>query len=464
MKKRVHFIGIGGTGLSAIAKVLLERGYCVSGSDQKYSPLAKAVDEAGARVTVGHQAENVQGANLVVRSSAVPDDNVEVQAAVKAGIPVLKRADFLGHLMEEQLGVAIAGTHGKTTTTSMVAWLLTALGEDPTFIVGGVVQNLKTNAKAGEGPAFVIEADEYDYMFLGLQPQIAVVANVEHDHPDIFPTPQAVHQAFLKFVERLTPNGVLIFCADDPGAAQVARNVNEGQKALSYGISASHLDYRADHLRINQHGGFTFDLYKTNNKEPEASEIALSIPGRHNVHNALAALAVVDQLGLSLTDAAQAITKFQGSRRRFDIRGEYSGVTIIDDYAHHPTEIQATLAAARERFPQQTLWAVWQPHTFSRTRTLFDRFTKAFDDADHLIITKVFPSREPIPSDFSAREFVEVMKHQSVRFLPELENVTEFLVENLVPGDILFVLTAGDAIQISRQLAQYLTNNEEIKL
>lgn len=467
MKEHVHFIGIGGTGLSAIAKVLLERGYRVSGSDQKHSPLAQSVEQAGARVMVGHHAKNVQGANIVVRSSAIPDHNVEVQAALEAGIPVLKRADFLGRLMEDKLGVAIAGTHGKTTTTSMVAWMLSALGEDPTFIVGGVVQNLNTNARAGQGTVFVIEADEYDYMFLGLHPQIAVVANVEHDHPDIFPTPEAVQQAFLQFVGHLNPSGVLLFCADDPGAVQIAREIGEERKTLSYGISASNLDYRVGQLRINKNGGFTFDFYKSENEQPAAANIELTVPGKHNVQNALAALAVADQLGLSLTDAAQALAEFQGSRRRFDVRGEFAGVTIIDDYAHHPTEIQATLAAAREKYPQQTIWAVWQPHTFSRTRTLFDRFTKAFGDADQVIVTKVFPSREPIPPDFSAQEIVDAMEHPSARFLPELESVTEFLTKNLIPGDVLLVLTAGDAIQISERLANILSekvliDNEEI--
>jgi len=453
MIEHVHFIGIGGTGLSAIAQVLLERGYKVSGSDQEYSLLAQAVDQAGAKVMNGHHAENVQGADIVVRSSAIPDHNVEVQAARAAGIPVLKRADFLGRLMEGQFGVAIAGTHGKTTTTSMVSWMLSALNQDPTFIVGGVVQNLGVNAKAGSGHVFVIEADEYDYMFLGLHPQIAVITNVEHDHPDIFPTPDVFHQAFRDFARCLVPGGVLLFCADDEGAARLASEVNEEQKTLSYGIGSPH-SYHAQNLRLNELGNFTFDLYKANHEEPEVVGIALQIPGEHNVQNALAALAVADILDLSLPLAAQALAEFQGSHRRFEVRGEFAGVTIIDDYAHHPTEIRATLKAARAKYPQQTIWAVWQPHTFSRTRTLFEDFTRAFRVADKVIVTKVFPAREPIPIDFSAQEIVDAMEHPTARFLPELEDVTEFLVNSLVPGDILIVLTAGNAIQISAQLAK----------
>ncbi len=454
MKEHIHFIGIGGTGLSAIARVLLEQGHKVSGSDRKYSSFAQAVEQAGAQVTVGHKAENIQGANIVIRSSAIPDDNVEVQAALQAGIPVLKRVDFLGRLMAGQLGVAVAGTHGKTTTTSMIVWMLSALDQNPTFIVGGVVQNLGVNAGAGTGPVFVIEADEYDYMFLGLDPQIAVVTNVEHDHPDIFPTPEAFRQAFRDFGGRLAPGGVLLFCADDEGAAQLAAEVKAEHETLSYGIGSTHLVYHAQALRLNERGGFTFDLYKAGNEEPEAAAIALQIPGKHNVQNALAALAVADQLELSLPAAAQALAEFQGSKRRFEVRGEFAGVTIIDDYAHHPTEIQVTLEAAREKYPQQTIWALWQPHTFSRTRTLFERFTQAFGAADRVIVTKVFPAREPIPPDFSAQDVVDAMEHPAALHLPELEDVTEFLAENLSPGDVLLTLTAGDAIQISAQLAE----------
>lgn len=456
MMEHVHFIGIGGTGLSAIAQVLLARGYHVSGSDQKYSPLAQAVEEAGARVMVGHRPENVEGATIVVRSSAVPDDNVEVLAALQAEIPVLKRADFLGQLMEGHVGIAVAGTHGKTTTTSMIAWMLSALSQDPSFIVGSVVQNLGTNAAAGEGRIFVIEADEYDHMFLGLHPSFAIVTNVEHDHPDIFPTPEAFHQAFRDFAERIKPGGTLIFCADDQGAARLASEVGQEYNVVSYGIANPNLAYYAQNLRLNERGGFTFDLYKAESEKPQVADIALQIPGRHNIHNALGALAIADQLGLSLSGAARALADFQGSNRRFDVRGKFAGVTLIDDYAHHPTEIRVTLKAAREKYPHQTIWAVWQPHTFSRTRTLFDRFTEAFGDADMVVVTKVFPSREPIPPDFSAREIVDAMEDPAARFIPEIEDVADFLVESLSPGDVLLVLTAGDAIQINAQLAERL--------
>ena len=456
MMEHVHFIGIGGTGLSAIARVLLERGYRVSGSDQKNSSLAQAVERAGARVMLGHDAENVEGANIVIRSSAVPEDNVEVQAALQAGIPVLKRDEYLEQLMVDQVVVAVAGTHGKTTTSSMIAWILTVMGESPSFIIGGIVQNLGKNAAAGEGPVFVIEADEYDHMFLGLSPQIAVVTNVEHDHPDIFPTSKAFHQAFQNFTGRLKADGKLIFCAEDEGAAQLAQVMQGKREVISYGYYDTLCDYVAKRMRLNKDGGFTFDLYKSKSSGPIVSDLFLKVPGKHNVLNALAALAVVDQLNLSLLDASRALEDFKGSGRRFEIRGQYAGITLIDDYAHHPTEIQATLQAAREKYPERNLWVVWQPHTFSRTLLFFDRFADAFTVADQVIVTKVFPAREPVPPDFSAGEIVEAMNHHSAHFLPSLDEVINYLLEHLVAGDVLLVLTAGDAIQVNDQLAEQL--------
>ncbi len=460
MSEHIHFIGIGGTGLSAIARVLLESGYRVSGSDQQYSSLAQAVEEAGAVVFRGHQAENIRDANLVVRSSAVPDDNPEVQAAKQAGIPVLKRADFLGRLMENRLGIAVAGSHGKTTTTAMIAWTLMELGQDPTFIVGGLVTNLSVNARAGKGAAFVIEADEYDYMFLGLKPQIAVVTNVEHDHPDIFPTPEVFRTAFQDFVGLLPPDGVLLACSDDPGAAALMDfAANEGYRPLSYGLASRDADYFADCVRANGNGGFDYELIYTG--EPLA-QISLQVAGEHNVANSLATMAVVRQMGLPLDPAAQALAEFQGAGRRFQVLGEAGGVTVIDDYAHHPTEIRATLAAARARYPQQRIWAVWQPHTYTRTQTLLDGFLTAFGDSDQVLVTEVFRSREPDDPGFSARQVVAAMAHPHAHFTATLEDAQEFLLKALHPGDVLIVLSAGDATQISQHILGAMPTGETV--
>ena len=452
--EHIHLIGIGGTGLSAIARVLLESGYRVSGSDLEYSPLAGDVEAAGADVFVGHRADQVDGADLVIRSSAVPDENVEVRAAREAGIPVMKRADFLGQLMEGRRGVAVAGSHGKTTTSAMAAWTLTALDQDPGFIVGGVVTNLGTNAHAGDGPAFVIEADEYDYMFLGLQPEIAVVTNVEHDHPDMFPTVMAFRQAFREFVALLPPEGTLLVCGDDPAAAELASHAPEGCAALRYGLSDPAFDYFADELSSNNCGGFSAKVYRQGQR---VAVLDLQVPGEHNVKNALATLAVVDRLGLSVQDAAEALGAFQGAGRRFEVLGEAEGIIVVDDYGHHPTEIRATLRAARQRYPNRRVWAVWQPHTYTRTKTLFDEFVHAFEDADNVVVTEVYRSREPVDPAFSSLEVVKAMENQQTHFKASLSEATAFLLEYLQAGDVVIVFSAGDATEISAQVYSALS-------
>ncbi|HVN54287.1 MAG TPA: UDP-N-acetylmuramate--L-alanine ligase [Anaerolineaceae bacterium] len=444
----VHLIGIGGTGLSAIAWVLVEKGYTVSGSDRTLSPLARNLQSAGVEVSLGHKAENILGADIVLRSSAIPDNNPEVLAARQAGIPVYKRADFLGQLMADHLGIAVAGTHGKTTTTAMIAWMLTAIGQDPTYVVGSVLQNLGANAHAGQGPAFVIEADEYDYMFLGLNPQVSVVTSVEHDHPDLFPTGRKYRQAFLDFVKRLPAKGILLACSDDPGAAEIlSKSLSLGIHGLSYGTGA-HADYQARSLQANALGGYTFTAAVS--AQPMA-QIQMQIPGEHNVRNALAAFAVAEVLGLPLEESAQALSAFRGTSRRFEIRGIAQGITVIDDYAHHPTEIRATLTAARSRFPGQRIWAVWQPHTYSRTRALFDEFAASFKDADHVIVSEVYAAREPA-QPFSAAQVVKEMDHPGARFVAGLSEIAGALVKELRAGDVLIVLSAGDADQVSTQV------------
>ena len=475
-KQHVHLIGIGGSGLSAIALVLLESGYVVSGSDRQLSPLAEGVQAAGGRVTIGHRPENVRSADLVVRSSAVSDDNVEVQAALAAGIPVLKRADFLGQLMAGRTGIAVAGTHGKTTTTAMLAWTLSALACDPSFIIGGVSANLGSNAHAGRGPFFVIEADEYDHMFLGLRPRIAVVTNVEHDHPDCYPTPEDFYQAFLEFTDRLAPGGALLACADDTGAARLLEQAaGRGHPTFAYGLGDmgnSSYPYQAIDLSLNDMGGFTFNAICNRQSIPGTRPletiipespisnpvpVTLQVPGQHNVRNALAALAVADLLGFPIEEATRALGSYRGTGRRFEVRGEAAQITIIDDYAHHPTEIRATLAAARARFGNRRIWAVWQPHTYSRTRTLLADFTAAFGDADRVLVTEIYPARENAPADgFSSRQVVVSIKNPPAIYAPDLAHARDTLLEQLRPGDVVLVLSAGDADLLSGQVIEKL--------
>ena len=456
----VHFIGIGGSGLSAIARLLIESGYAVTGSDKAMTTFAADLQQAGATVYIGHHPRYVQGADWVVRSSAVPDDNVEVKAAQLAGIPVYKRADFLGKLMSDKTGIAVAGTHGKTTTTAMLAFVLTEMGRSPSFIVGGVLKNYGVNARAGGGREFVIEADEYDHMFLGLRPRIEVITNVEHDHPDCYPTYADMVSAFESFVALLPTTGILIASVEDNGSSSLLNKARrEGRRVVAYTLQGdmtiqAQQWVQARAVKPNERGGFDFDAL-TNFGEVQAAKVSLQVPGEHNVRNALATLAVVATLNLSIKDAAVALRRYAGTGRRFDVQGEPRGVLVINDYAHHPTEIRATLAAAKARYPKRRIWAVWQPHTYSRTKTLMNDFIGAFGDADQVIVTEVYAAREP-KEDFSAEQIVQAMKRNSARFQPTIEDATEFLLKYVKKGDVVLVLSAGDADQISEDLLHAL--------
>jgi UDP-N-acetylmuramate--alanine ligase len=340
----------------------------------------------------------------------------------------------------------------------MLAWMLTALKQDPSFIIGGVLNNLGVNARAGKGDAFVIEADEYDHMFLGLKPVIEVVTNVEHDHPDCYPTPEEFHQAFVEFVNLLPADGTLVACAEDPGACALLAEAEElGKNVIAYGLRLRaeecerKLEAFATSLLSNEKGGFTF----TASVIGHPSLVELQVPGLHNVLNALAALTVVKLLSLSLDEAAKALGQFTGAGRRFEVRGEAGGVIVIDDYAHHPTEIRATLSAARTRYAGHRIWAVWQPHTYSRTQMLFDGFTEAFGDADEVIVTEVYAARE-LKQNYSAEHVAKAITGTTVHFIPEFPEVSNYLVSHLRPGDVLLVLSAGDADQVSVQVLAHL--------
>ena len=460
--EHIHFIGIGGTGLSAIAKVLLEQGLKVSGSDLHPSPLFESVKTAGGSVVLGHRAENILGADLVIRSSAVPNENPEVQAALKAGIPVLKRSEFLARLTKGKKVVAVAGSHGKTTTTSMVAWILSDLKFDPSFIVGGVVSNLETNARAGNGECFVIEADEYDYMFLGLQPQLAAVTNVEHDHPDLFPTREDFEDAFRQFVANLKPDGTLILCGDHPGSRKLGDVLRSSQELKMYGLENPDWDYSAHQLRVNQKAGMDFELRVKDPGGETRLPVTLQIPGEHNVLNALAAFGLADSLGIDREKIARSLGDFKGSGRRFEIRGEVGGVLLVDDYGHHPTEIMATLSAARNAYPDRKIRVVWQPHTYSRTLTLFDDFVSAFQKADQVLVLDVYEAREDKPDLFKIEDLVNAIQHQDVLYLAGNSQASDYLEAELVPGDLLLIFTAGDAIAINDRVEKTLTDRIEL--
>ncbi len=445
--RRIHIVGIGGIGLSAIARVLLARGVQVSGSDQTASPITDELARLGANISIGQRAENVGNADLVLVTSAAPEDNPEIVQAKRRKFRIVKRYDFFAELTAGKKTIAVAGTHGKTTTTGMIAAILTNAGLDPDVIVGGIVPELGGNARAGRGGYFVIEADEYDRAFLGLRPAIAVVTSIEMDHPDIYRDVDDVTRAFREFMRLVPRDGAVVGCGDVERVSAELRELGE-TRAVRYGFSADN-DWRASDVVPNARGGSDFVAWRGATR---AGEFALQIPGRHNVLNALAAIAVADQAGVDLEIARATLENFRGAARRFEIKGEFRGVTVVDDYAHHPTEIRATLAAARVRFPQRSIWAVFQPHTFSRTAALLDEFANAFADADHVIVTEIYAARERDSRGVSGAQIVDRMKHRDARFIAALDAASEFLLAHLNPGDILITLGAGDVNRVGERI------------
>ena len=438
MSRRIHIVGIGGAGMSAIAKVLLERSERVTGSDIEMSAFGEGLAQAGVPINIPHRREAVTDADLVLASSAIPDDNVELVAARAASIPVMRRAAFLGELVQGYRTVAIAGTHGKTTTASMIAWILSKAGLEPSFIVGGVPQDLGTNARHGVGEVFVIEADEYDRAFLGLQAELAVITNVEHDHPDDYPSFDDFRAAFEAFAAQTKE--ALIVGSDDPAAAELSTN---GLRRITFGLGEA--NWRAEELRPNDAGGTDFLATLDG---AVMGIIRLRLPGEHNVRNALGALAAAHEIGVEFSAARSALADFHGVRRRFELLGEQAGVAVIDDYAHHPSEIEATLAAARSRYPQAVLWAVFQPHTYSRTQTFFDRLTESFSDADHVIVTEIYAAREAPDPRVSAQRLAASIKGQDVRYAPTLEQAAAEILQDVKSGSVILTLSAGDANRV----------------
>ncbi|CAA9546348.1 MAG: UDP-N-acetylmuramate--L-alanine ligase [uncultured Thermomicrobiales bacterium] len=440
---RVHFVGVGGAGMSGLARILHAWGYDVSGSDAVASALTAALVDEGIAVAVGHaDTARAGAADLLVVTAAVRGENPEVQAAEAAGIPIVKRAALLGLLADVRHGVAVAGSHGKSTTSGMLVAALRALGADPSYAVGATVSATGTNAAPGTGAAMVVEADEYDHSFLWLHPRVAIVTNVEYDHPDIFPDQDAYDAAFARFVGNITPDGTLVVAADDPGCGRVlARpDVAKPGHLVTFGQAGS-----PDWLLAGTEGA-----WHVTPPTGATVPLPLAVPGAHNARNATAALAALAALGHEPAAAAAALGTFTGVGRRFEVLGEAAGVTVVDDYAHHPTEVAATIAAARGRYPGRRLWAAFQPHTYSRTRALLDEFAAALAAADRVLVLEIYAARETDTLGVSAAELAALVPAASVADGPP--GAASWLADVVVPGDVVVTLGAGTVTEVGPDL------------
>lgn len=446
--KHVHCIGIGGIGLSAIAEIFLSRGYWVSGSDMKESEITEKLRQAGALVFIGHMGSNAEGADLVVYSSAVSQDNPELMMAINNGIPTANRAEVLGALMSEYTNsIAIAGTHGKTTTTSMVSLILENYSLDPTILVGGNLSAFNGNVKVGKSTYFVTEACEYMDSFLYLQPKHEIILNIDSDHLDYFKDIDHIVHSFEKFAKLVPKDGTLIAYNANPFVNAIIRDLS--CKVITFGFTEQ-CDYHAENIKFNSLGMPAFDL---SYRGEYLCHLQLSIPGEHNVANALAATACCHNLGIDLADITTTLESYTGTQRRFDVIGvTKNNIKIVDDYAHHPTEIKATLSAA-SNVPHKSLWCLFQPHTYTRTLALFEDFAESFQAADKVILAEIYAAREKNIYKISSKELVAEIKRidptKEVYFFDNFEEIASFVTNNADPGDLVLTMGAGDIYKVA---------------
>src|SRR5262245_6687596 len=450
--RHIHFIGIGGIGMSGIAEILLNLGYAVTGSDQRRNDATERLERLGVKLFIGHAPTHVEGAHVVVYSSAVSRDNVEVREARLQGIPVIARAEMLAELMRLKYGIAVAGTHGKTTTTSMVGAVLAEGHYDPTIVVGGRVTSLGANVRLGQGDYLVAEADESDGSFLKLQPTIAVVTTIDAEHLDHYGTLEAIRDAFAAFINKVPFYGAAVLCFDQPNIRMLIPRIEK--RIVTYGLESG-ADLVARHVRMS---GMTagFEVFQRGTR---VGACTLQIPGRHNVLNALAAIAVGFDLEIPFATIARALAGFAGVQRRFQVRGTAGGVTVVDDYGHHPAEIRATLAAAKAGFDCRIV-TVFQPHRYTRTQHLRQEFLTAFDEADVLVVMDIYAAGEaPIPG-VSASDLAEGIRahgHRNVTYLgSDRTRVAAHVCEISRPGDLVLTLGAGDVSQLGPDILRRL--------
>lgn len=450
--EHVYFIGIGGISMSGLAEILMEEGFLVSGSDSHRSELTEHLREKGARVFYGQQASNIkeieQEIGAVVYTAAVHEDNPEFQAAKEAGIPMLSRAQLLGQMMKNyRYAAGIAGTHGKTTTTSMAAEILLAAEKDPTISVGGILHSIGGNIRVGGSDIFVTEACEYTDSFLSFFPNMEVILNIEEDHLDYFKDIDHIRSSFRKFAQKLPPDGVLVINSD----IDRYREITDGLacRVVTVGKSPDS-DYSAGDITYDEYARDTFDLLIHGRK---AESITLGVPGEHNVYNALAAIALCRELGVSLEHIKKGLAGFGGTDRRFEKKGEICGITIIDDYAHHPREIEATLATAKN-YPHNRLWCVFQPHTYTRTKAFLDEFARSLAAADEVVLADIYPARETDDLGISSADIAEKIEALGgkVHYFSTFDEIETFILEQCVKGDLLITMGAGDIVKVGENL------------
>jgi UDP-N-acetylmuramate--alanine ligase len=447
--RHLHFIGIGGSGMSGLARIALSRGLQVSGSDAKDSTVLSALAALGAKIYNSHQADHVDQADFVIVSTAISAENIEMLRAVELGLPILTRAQALATLMSESRSIAVAGTHGKTTTSSMLTVALQACGLDPSFAIGGTLTSSGANAHRGTGDLFVAEADESDGSFIEYQPFAAIVTNIEHDHVDYFATESDVKDAFLEFAQMISQDGFLIYCLDDPGSTELASKI-QGPKLISYGTTSS-ADLSLDSINLLPMGVNARVLWRAS----AIGTLTLQVPGIHNALNAAAALATGLALSAPIAEMLTGLSGFHGAGRRFELKGTVHGIRVIDDYGHHPTEIDVTLTAARLYAGDGQLFVIFQPHRYSRTKAFLNEFAKSLQLADEVVLLEIYGANEaPIPG-ISSQAIAEQM--EKGHFIPNFLDATEWAIAKAKPGDVIMTLGAGDVNSLAPIICEGLT-------
>jgi len=449
--QHIHFVGIGGIGMSGIAEVLLNLGYHISGSDVKETEVTRRLQALGCEIFYGHRKENVREVDVVVTSSAIRQGNPEVEVAEQRLIPVIPRAEMLAELMRMKIGIAIAGTHGKTTTTSLIATVLAAGGLDPTVVIGGRLNSIGSNARLGQGDFLVAEADESDGSFLKLMPTIAVVTNIDPEHLDYYHGIEEIKETFLSFLNKIPFYGLAVLCLDHPNIQSLIPRLKK--RFTTYGLTTQ-ADFQAKEI-VFEGLSATFDAL---HHQKEIGRLKLQMPGLHNVYNALATLATAFELDIPFEVVQETLQDFSGIQRRFQIKGEKNGILIVDDYGHHPVEIVATLRAARTGWGRRIV-AVFQPHRYTRTQALFQDFMTAFNDANVLILTDIYPAGEDRIEGVEAKALYEGIRdygHKDVTYIADKKEIVNHLLRIITPGDVVITMGAGDIWQVSEELVRKL--------